>query len=130
MSTKYLIISLPTNISLSNDREEALNALKSTVPQDAGTTYEFKVPTFKIGALDVLINQADELSKLCTDSEAVVGKVGEALTGLFEGDQERARQQRNVDNSMFTHPLEARRKHTHGLKSSTTPIRTASADPN
>ncbi|KAL9055332.1 MAG: hypothetical protein Q9162_003639 [Coniocarpon cinnabarinum] len=96
MSTKYLLISLPTNVSLSNDRDEALTALRSTIPQDAGSTYDFKVPTFKIGALDALLNQADELSKLCNDSEAVVGKVGEALVQLFEGDQDKARQQRNV----------------------------------
>ena len=100
MSTKYLLISLPNNISISNDRDEALTALRSTVPHDAGTTYDFKIPTFKIGALDVLINQADELNKLCSDCEAIVGKVGEALTGLFEGDVERAKGQRNVDNSM------------------------------
>lgn len=98
--SRYMLISLPTNISLSNDREEALNALRSTIPQDVGTTYPFSVPTFKIGALDALINQADDLSKLCNDCENVVGKVGEALTALFEGDTERARSERNIDNSM------------------------------
>lgn len=97
--SRYMLVSLPTNISPSNDSEEALTALRSSIPHDQGTTYPFKVPTFKIGALDALINQADELSKLCNDCEAVVGKVGEALTGLFDGNVERAKGQRNVDNS-------------------------------
>ena len=99
--SRYLLISLPTSISPSNDRDEAVTALRSSVPHDSGTTYPFAIPTFKIGALDALINQADDLAKLCSDCEAVVGKVGEALTSLFDGDTERARGQRNVDNSTF-----------------------------
>ena len=108
--SRYILVSLPINISPSNDQEEAVNALRSSVPQDAGTTYPFNIPTFKIGALDALINQADDLSKLCSDCENVVGKVSEALSGLFEGDTERARSQRNIDNSTSHHGSQGPRR--------------------
>lgn len=98
---KYLLVALPTYISLSNDHDEALTALRSAVTTDYGTTYPFLIPTFKIGSLDALVQQADDLAKLASDTEAVVGRVAEALNGLLEGDQEKINQQKNVDNSVW-----------------------------
>lgn len=99
---KHLLVALPTYISLSNDHDEALTALRSAVTTDYGTTYPFPIPTFKIGSLDALVQQADDLAKLAADSEAVVGRVGESLTNLLEGDTEKIEQQKNVNDSMWT----------------------------
>lgn len=44
--------------------------------------------------------QADELTKLASDAEGVVGKVGDSLRGLLEGDEEKVGQQRVVGDSM------------------------------
>ena len=44
MSTQYLLVSLPTSIAQSNDYEESLEALRSTVTVDYGTTYPFTIP--------------------------------------------------------------------------------------
>lgn len=100
--TKHLIVSLPSSITPSRDSSEALNALKTTLaPTDhAETTFPFTIPTFKIGTLDALVQQADELAKLCGDAEVVVGKVGDSLSGLLEGDVEKTRQQKVVGDSM------------------------------
>jgi len=98
--TKYLLVALPTHISLSNDHDEALTALRSAVTTDYGTTFPFQIPTFKIGSLDALVQQADDLAKLSNDSQAVVGRVGESLESLLEGDQEKIDQQKNVNDSM------------------------------
>lgn len=98
---KYLLVSLPTSISPSNDRDEALTALRSTVTTDAGTTSPFKIPTFKIGSLDSLVQQADDLAKLSQGCEGVVAKVGESLRGLLDGDEEKVAQQKTVNDSTW-----------------------------
>ena len=99
-ATKFLLVSLPTSIAPSGDRDEALTALRAAVSTDFGTTYPFAVPSFKIGALDVLIQQADDLAKLSADCEAIVNKVGDSLTGILEGDPEKIKQQKNINDSV------------------------------
>ncbi len=97
--TKYMLVSLPTSISTSNDKEEALSALQSTVASDNVTVLPFKVPEFKIGTLDALVQQADDLAKLESSCEAVVAKVGDYLRSLLEGDEEKISQQKTVNDS-------------------------------
>lgn len=99
-STKYLLVSLPNAISPSNNHDEALTALRAVVSTDNGTTTPFNIPTFKIGNLDALIQQADDLTKLSGDCEIVFGKVGDSLASLLEGDQDKIAQQKNVNDSM------------------------------
>lgn len=106
--TKYLLVSLPTSISPSNHVDEALTALRSTVGTDNGTTSQFAIPNFKIGTLDALVQQADELAKLESACESVVGKVGDSLKNLMDGDDERTQQHKTINDSAYssthTHP--------------------------
>ena len=96
---KYMLVSLPTSISPSNDKEEALSALQSTVASDNVTVLPFKIPEFKIGTLDALVQQADDLAKLESSCEAVVAKVGDSLRSLLEGDEDKIAQQKTVNDS-------------------------------
>lgn len=96
--TKYLLVSLPTNIALANDHDEALTAMRSAVGMDNATTVPFKIPEFKIGTLDALVQQADELSKLESACEGVVGKVGDSLRTILEGDEEKISQSKTVND--------------------------------
>ena len=96
--TKYLLVSLPTSISPTGDKEEALNALRSNVA-DNGKVQPFKIPEFKIGTLDALVQQADDLAKLESSCEVVVAKVGDSLRSLLEGDEEKIAQQKTVNDS-------------------------------
>ncbi|CZR70151.1 probable H+-ATPase V1 subunit c, vacuolar [Phialocephala subalpina] len=96
--TKYILVSLPTSISPSNDKEEALTALRSTVGADNGEVQPFKIPEFKIGTLDALVQQADDLAKLESSCEAVVAKVGDSLRSLLEGDEDKIAQQKTVND--------------------------------
>lgn len=98
-ASKYLLVSLPQSISPSNDRDEALTALRASVSTDYGITVPFPVPTFKIGTLDALVQQADELTKLCSDCELVTGKVGDSLASVLEGDQDKIAQQKVINDS-------------------------------
>ncbi|KAG0649767.1 Vacuolar proton pump subunit C [Hyphodiscus hymeniophilus] len=98
--TKYMLISLPTSISPTNDKEEALNALRSNVA-DNGNVQPFKIPEFKIGSLDALVQQADDLTKLEASCQAVAAKVGDSLRSLLEGNEEKIEQQKVVNDSRF-----------------------------
>ena len=99
---KYLLVSLPTSISPSNDHDEALTALRSAVTTDYGSVFPFQIPEFKIGTLDALVQQADDLAKLSQGCEAVVGKVGDSLKNILEGDEEKILQQKTVNDSKRT----------------------------
>lgn len=97
--TKWLLVSLPTSISPSSSADEALNALRNTIGND-GTTYPFAIPTFKIGTLDALVQQADDLSKLDSACEGVVSKIGDSLRSIWDGDEDKVAQNKNIDDSM------------------------------
>ncbi len=99
--TKYMLVSLPTSISASNDKEEALNSLRSVVAGDNVSLLPFKIPEFKIGTLDALVQQADDLAKLEGSCEAIVAKVGDSLRTLLEGDEDKISQQKTVNDSKF-----------------------------
>ncbi|KUJ20243.1 vacuolar ATP synthase-like protein subunit C 1 [Mollisia scopiformis] len=96
--SKYILISMPSSISPSNDKEEALSALRSTVGPENGAVQPFKIPEFKIGTLDALVQQADDLAKLESSCEAVVAKVGDSLRNLLEGDEDKIAQQKTVND--------------------------------
>lgn len=97
--TKYILVSLPTSISQSSDRDEAFTVLRSTISNDNGTTIPFKIPEFKIGTLDALVGQADDLAKLESACQGVVAKVGDSLRSLLEGDESKIAQQKTVNDS-------------------------------
>ncbi|KAF2120857.1 vacuolar ATP synthase subunit C [Lophiotrema nucula] len=95
--TKYILVSLPASISESSNPDDALTALRSTVTSDLGTTHKFPIPSFNIGTLDALVQQADDLAKLDSACEGVVNKVGESLRGILEGNEERLQQQKTIN---------------------------------
>ncbi len=74
-------------------------ALKTTVSGDNIAVLPFKIPEFKIGTLDALVQQADDLAKLENACEAVVAKVGDSLRSLLEGDEDKIAQQKTVNDS-------------------------------
>jgi V-type H+-transporting ATPase subunit C len=99
MSTKYAVVSLPIGAFDTNDKEDAISALKAHISSDNGTVLPFKVPDFKIGTLDALVQQADDLAKLESTAEAVVAKVGESLKTILGGDEDRLVSYKMVNDS-------------------------------
>ncbi|KAI9757336.1 MAG: Vacuolar ATP synthase subunit C [Lichina confinis] len=96
-TTKYLLVSLPTSISPSNDREEAQDALRANV-NDHGRVSPFSIPELKMGTLDALVQQADDLAKLGPACDGVVSKIAEALSSILGGDQDKIAQQKAVND--------------------------------
>jgi V-type H+-transporting ATPase subunit C len=74
--------------------------LRSTISTDNGAVFPFKIPDFKIGTLDALIQQADSLAKLHSSCENAVAKVGDSLRSILEGDEVKVAQQKTVNDSM------------------------------
>lgn len=100
----FFLVSLPTSVSPADSRDEALTTLRSAVSTDQGTTYPFAIPEFKIGTLDALVQQADELVKLEQGCKGVVDKVADSLRSLLEGDEEKLQEQKVVNDSAFNRP--------------------------
>jgi V-type H+-transporting ATPase subunit C len=100
-STKYQLLSFPTSIVPSHHRDDALETISSTVSPE-GTVSPFPIPEFKIGTLDALVQQAEELGKLDSMCQSVVGKVGDALKGILNGDEEQIERMKTVNDSMFS----------------------------
>jgi V-type H+-transporting ATPase subunit C len=106
--SKYLLVSLPNSISPEGGKDEALTALRSTISSD-GTTYPFSIPEFKIGTLDALVGHAEDLAKLSNGCEAVVGKVGDSLRSILDGDEEKIAQQKTINDSTLARYIRAAR---------------------
>jgi len=83
------LVSLPLGAFDTNDKDDAVSALSATVTPDNGTVTPFQIPDFKIGTLDALVQQADDLAKLESTSEAVVAKVADSLRTILGGDEDR-----------------------------------------
>ena len=98
----YLFVSLPTSISPANDVDEARTALQSAITFDYGRVFPFTIPEFKIGSLDTLVHQADELAKLANGCESVVGRVADMLRGVLDGDEDKISQNKSVNDSQST----------------------------
>lgn len=97
---RYLLVSLPTSVVPSHHRDDALDAVSTTVSPENGSVASFPIPEFKIGTLDALVQQADELAKLENSCQAVVGKVGDALKNILEGDEAQIERMKVVNDSM------------------------------
>lgn len=98
-NTKYLLVSVPASITPSGHKEEAIQALQKAAGNDYATVSPFSIPEFKIGTLDALIQQSEELAKLSATCESVVSKVGDCLRNILEGDEEKIAQQKAVNDS-------------------------------
>lgn len=98
--THYVLVSLPNSIAQSNNEEDALTSIRTTVTPDNGNVLPFNIPHFKIGTLDALVQQADDLGKLEAACEGVVQKVGDTLRTILGGDGEKIQQQKTVNDSM------------------------------
>ncbi|KAJ9130788.1 V-type proton ATPase subunit C [Coniochaeta hoffmannii] len=100
--TKYILLSLPQRI-FDTSADDAISSLSSTIPSDSGTVLPFSVPSFKIGTLDALVGQADDLAKLDSACEGVVSKVADSLKSILDGDEDKLDQQKMVNDKPTDH---------------------------
>lgn len=96
----FLFVSVPNSIVPSSHSSDALAAVQTAAGRD-GTAFPLTIPEFKIGTLDALVQQADELAKLQNTCENGVNKVGDALKNVLDGDQAKIDSMKVVNDSMF-----------------------------
>lgn len=99
MPSRYAFVSLPLGAFDSGDKQDAVSSLSATVSPDNGSVQAFNVPDFKIGTLDALVQQADDLAKLESVAENVVARVSESLTSILGNDPDRLTQYKMVNDS-------------------------------
>lgn len=99
MATKYMLVSLPHSAFGPGDRQSALSSLATITSSENGTAVPFDIPEFKIGTLDALVQQADDLAKLEQACGAVLSKVSDALSSILDGDEQKVMQQKTVNDS-------------------------------
>lgn len=100
MATKYVFLSLPLDAFDSSDKDEALSSLKAIV-SDSGSAFPYNIPNFKIGTLDALVQQADDLGKMEGACAGVVSKVADSLRSLLGGDEDKIAQHKKVNDGPF-----------------------------
>lgn len=95
----YILLSLPLRTFDTGDKDEAIQSLAATVSSENGTVTPFPIPSLKIGTLDALVQQADELAKLHSGCEGVVQRVADSLKNILDGDEEKIAQNKMVNDS-------------------------------
>jgi V-type H+-transporting ATPase subunit C len=96
-STRYTLVSLPLSAFETADRSDATETLRSITGAGHHLTL-FPVPEFKIGTLDALVQQADDLAKLDSTCQIVIAKVADSLRSALEGDEDRLSQYKMVND--------------------------------
>lgn len=94
----YLIVSLPSSAAPSGHKDDVLGQLQKAVNSSYGDVTPFNCPTFKIGTLDALISQSEELSKLQQLCNGIVGKVGDTLRNVLDGDEDKIAMHKSVND--------------------------------
>ncbi len=100
MSSTFTFVSLPARIF----DDEPVPSLKATIGPENGEVLPFSVPPFKIGTLDALVQQADDLTKLNQGCEAVISKVSDSLKSILDGDEAKAAEHKTVNDSRIPPP--------------------------
>ena len=101
---KYLVLAVPSSITPSGHRDDALGSIQKAVNPSYGDVSSFNVPEFKIGTLDALIQQSEELGKLEGLCNGVVSKVGDTLKNILDGDEDKIQMHKSVNDSMHAPP--------------------------
>ena len=99
---KYLVVSLPSSAAPSGHKDDVLGGLQKAINPSYGEVAPFNCPSFKIGTLDALIQQSEELSRLEGLCNSVAAKVGDTLKNILDGDEDKIAMHKAVNDK----PLE------------------------
>jgi V-type H+-transporting ATPase subunit C len=97
--TKYLFVSVPSSITPSGHKDDAIQSLQRAVNESYGTVNALSIPEFKVGTLDALLQMSDDLQRLEGLSQSVVSKVGDTLKNILDGDEAKIAQHKTVNDS-------------------------------
>lgn len=96
---KYLFVALPSSVSPSGHKDDVIGSIQRAVKSDNGLVTQMNIPDFKVGTLDALIQQSEELGKIEGLCKNVVSKVGDTLRNVLDGDEEQMVRHKTVNDS-------------------------------
>lgn len=111
-SSKYLFVALPSSITPSGHKDDAIGSIQRAAKSENGIVSPFNVPDFKVGTLDALIQQSEELGRLEGLCKGVVSKVGDTLSNILEGNEDQVVMHKNVNDSTLQTGRKMLRKDT------------------
>ena len=87
MGSELLLISLPHNAAPSGgDPQTQLDKwISDNLTVIANEISQFDIPSFKIGTLDNLVQQSEELAKLDSQIHSIVSKAADIIGSIYEG---------------------------------------------
>jgi len=89
-ASRYIIVSLPLTAFEGSEITGSDDGLRPC-----------QIPAFKIGTLDALVQQADDLAKLDSTCQAVAAKISDSLRSTVDGDEDRLSQYKMVNDSVY-----------------------------
>ncbi|KAK9474787.1 uncharacterized protein V1510DRAFT_410664 [Dipodascopsis tothii] len=86
--TPYFVVSLPSSVAPSGGVPELTltKDLAATMQLPADDVSQLLVPHFKIGTLDQLVQQSEEITKMDGQFEGVVARTADILKNIYEGE--------------------------------------------
>lgn len=100
-NAKYLFVALPSSITPSGHKDDAIGSIQRAVKSDNGLASSLSIPNFSVGTLDGLIQHSEELGKIEGLCKSVVAKVGDTLRNILDGDEQKIVMHKNVNDSMW-----------------------------
>lgn len=82
-----------------------IGLIQRAVKSENGMVNQINIPDFKVGTLDALIQQSEELGKIEGLCKSVVSKVGDTLKNVLDGDEQQMVRHKTVNDSMQTQDL-------------------------
>lgn len=102
---KYLFTAFPSSVAPSGHKDDVIGLIQRAVKSENGMVNQINIPDFKVGTLDALIQQSEELGKIEGLCKSVVSKVGDTLKNVLDGDEEQMVRHKTVNDSMQTQDL-------------------------
>ncbi|KAG7814204.1 hypothetical protein KL921_000478 [Ogataea angusta] len=110
MDANYLLISLPK--STSTDKNSLKDWLQTHINGGSVELFEYQLPGFKVGTLDSLVLQSEELGRIDQQLYGSIGKVQDIMAGIHgEGDATLVAKQK-IDGKTVNQYLESFRWNT------------------
>ncbi|KAG7700366.1 hypothetical protein KL950_000481 [Ogataea haglerorum] len=110
MDANYLLISLPK--STSTDKRSLRDWLQTYINGGSVELFEYQLPGFKVGTLDSLVLQSEELGRIDQQLYGSIGKVQDIMASIYgEGDAKFVAKQK-IDGKSVDQYLESFRWNT------------------
>lgn len=99
-SNVFYLLSLPSSAAPSGgDPEDQLESwYSSSLNLPSSDVHHFDIPSFKIGTLDSLVQQSEELAKLDGQFGGIVAKIADVIGSLYEDNAAHINAAKRVDD--------------------------------